>query len=55
MIAGQAFVGPILLSARVDGDGDPLTRAPTDLVAQAPTPLAPGARDVELVLRPSGG
>jgi hypothetical protein len=55
MVAGQPFSGPIQLSARVDADGDPLTRAPTDLVAQAPGPLAPGARDIELVLHPSGG
>jgi hypothetical protein len=55
MIAGQPFAGPIALSARVDADGDPLTREAQDLVAQSAEPLAPGARDVELVLRASGG
>jgi hypothetical protein len=55
MVAGQPFAGPIALSARIDGDGDPLTRAPDDLVAAAAEPLAPGARDVDLVLRASGG
>jgi hypothetical protein len=54
MLAGQPFVGPLLLSARVDGDGDPLTRSPTDLAAQASAPLEPGARGVELVLQPPG-
>jgi hypothetical protein len=54
MLSGQPFVGPLLLTARVDGDGDPLTRAPTDLAAQASAPLEPGARGIELVLQPPG-
>ena len=54
MIAGRPFAGPILLSARIDTDGDPLTRAPGDLAAQAESPLEPGADSVDLVLAPSG-
>ena len=54
MIAGRPFAGPILLSARVDVDGDPLTRSAGDLAALSELPLEPGARLVGLVLAPSG-
>jgi hypothetical protein len=53
MLAERPFIGPILLSARVDFDGDPLTRSPEDWTASAPGPLDPGATDVELVLQPA--
>lgn len=50
MIAGRPFSGPITLSARIDRDGNPLTRDATDAAAVLPAPVEPGARDVELTL-----
>ena len=55
MLKGRPFKGPILLSARIDRDGDPLTHEPDDLVGEAAAPLEPGAKGAELVLRRSGG
>jgi hypothetical protein len=52
MIAGRAFQGPIELSARIDADGDPLTRSPQEPSAQATGALEPGASGVALVLAP---
>ena len=52
MLKGRPFEGPITLSARVDEDGDPMSRGPRDLAGTAPDPLEPGARDVEIVLSP---
>jgi len=51
MMAGRPFEGPILLSARLDTDGDPMTRGEGDLAAVHETPLEPGAQNVDLVLR----
>ena len=51
MIQGRPFRGPILLSARVDQDGDPLSRSAGDLSAELDTPVEPGASDIDLVLR----
>lgn len=53
MIQGRPWVGPIALSARVDADGDPLTRAPGDASAELATPVEPGAEGVELRLAPA--
>jgi hypothetical protein len=53
MLAGRPFAGPILLSARIDSDGDPLTRGAGDLAALSESPLEPGASAVDLVLAPS--
>lgn len=50
MIPGRAFRGPIQLSARIDRDGNPMTRGPDDLTAAIATPLEPGASGIELVL-----
>ena len=50
MIAGRPFAGPITLSARIDRDGNPLTRDPGDATAVLPAPVEPGARDIELEL-----
>ena len=54
MIAGRPFVGPIQLTARLDADGDPLTRQPRDLVARLAEPVDPGAAGLRLVLAPAG-
>jgi len=50
MMAGRPFSGPISLTARIDRDGNPLTRDPGDPVAMLPAPVEPGAADVELRL-----
>ncbi len=51
MIPGTAFDGPVDLSARLDRDGDPLTREPGDPAGVYPgNPAAPGARNVAIVL-----
>jgi hypothetical protein len=52
MMAGRPFEGAMLLSARIDADGDPLTRAPGDLAAASESPLEPGAHSVDLLLAP---
>ena len=52
MIPGRVFAGPIRLSARLDADGDPLTRDPGEPSAVFPDPLTPGASGIELVLEP---
>ena len=51
MIPGRPFAGPISLSARLDADGDPLTRGESDLSAALTEPVQPGARGLELILR----
>ena len=51
MMKGRPFVGPITLSARLDRDGDPLTRDDGDASYQHPGPLEPGASGIEIVLR----
>ncbi len=54
MIQGRPFAGPLTLSARVDADGDPLTRSASDLVAAPLEAVEPGASGLELVLAPGG-
>jgi len=49
MIQGMPFSGPIRLTARLDGDGDAMTREPGDLSGAAADPVTPGARDVRIV------
>jgi hypothetical protein len=53
MIKGRPWDGPIALSARVDTDGDPLTRAATDASAELAEPVQPGAEGVVLELAPA--
>jgi hypothetical protein len=50
MIPGQPWSGPLFLSARLDADGNAMTRDPADPAATLPAPLEPGAADVQLVL-----
>jgi hypothetical protein len=52
MIPGRSFQGPIVVRARLDLDGDPVTRSPDDLVASLSSPVEPGASGVDLVLAP---
>jgi hypothetical protein len=50
MIKGRPFIGPISLVARVDRDGNPMTRDPADPSAELAEPVQPGASDVVLKL-----
>ena len=50
MIPGLQFAGPIDLSARLDGDGDPMSRSAGDVTGGTDAPVEPGATDVVIVL-----
>ena len=54
MIAGRPFAGPMRLTARIDADGDPLTRSPADVAGEWADPVEPGETGVVVVLRPGG-
>ncbi len=44
----DAFVGPLLLTARVDADGNASSREPGDLTGAAAAPVEPGATGVTI-------
>jgi len=50
MIPGSSFVGPILLQARLDSDGNAMTKLPDDLEGTAAKPMEPGDSGVRIVL-----
>jgi hypothetical protein len=50
MMPGTEFSGDILLSARIDADGDPMTRGVGEPAARSPAPVPAGSSGVELVL-----
>ncbi len=50
MVPGQAFDGEIRLSARLDSDGNAMTRLPGDLQGNLNGSVSPGARDIAIVL-----
>ncbi len=50
MIQSRPFEGPLLLSARLDGDGNATTRSPGDVQGAAPEPVHPGDTGVRLLL-----
>ena len=50
MIQGMPFAGDIALSARLDADGDAMTKVAGDLSGAVAAPLKPGATGVALVL-----
>jgi hypothetical protein len=54
MIPSMQFAGSISLSARLDADGNALTRGASDLSGVATEALAPGATGVRLVLSERG-
>ncbi len=54
MIPSMRFEGPISLSARLDSDGNAMTRGATDLSSPVAEPLSPGATGVTLVLAQKG-
>jgi len=49
MIPGLRFEGPVALTARLDADGNAMTRAPDDIQGAAPGPVLPGG-EAEIVL-----
>jgi len=52
MMPGAAFEGPLNLSARLDRDGDPLTREPGEPSGvHDGNPVKPGARNVTITLK----
>jgi hypothetical protein len=51
MIQSMPFVGPIELSARIDGDGNATTKSPGDVTGSAQGgPVEPGATGVAILL-----
>ena len=50
MIPSMQFAGQIGLSARIDSDGNAISRQPGDLQGSAAGTLAPGASGVEIVI-----
>lgn len=54
MIPGMQFTGPISLSARLDADGNAMTRGAEDISSVVEEPLEPGATGIRLVLSQKG-
>jgi cytochrome c-type biogenesis protein CcmH len=50
MIQAMPFAGSISLTARIDADGNAMSRTPGDLLGAVATPLDPGATGVEVVI-----
>lgn len=50
MIQTMPFEGPLQLSARLDGDGNAMSREPGDLLGALPGPVEPGDQGVEIVI-----
>ena len=50
MIPSIPFEGPLQLTARLDGDGDALSRKTGDLQGSADGSFSPGARGVSIIL-----
>jgi len=44
------FAGPLTITARVDSDGNAMSRAPGDLFGDAAAPVDPGATGVEVLI-----
>lgn len=50
MIQAMPFAGPLTLSARVDADGNAMSRTPGDLQGGAAGPIEPGASGIEVLI-----
>jgi hypothetical protein len=50
MIQTMPFAGPMTLTARVDADGNAMSRAPGDLFGDAAAPVDPGATGIDVVI-----
>jgi hypothetical protein len=51
MVPGLPFTGPFIVTARLDRDGDPMTRGEDDLYATFATPVTAGQEGVHLLLK----
>ena len=51
MMQGTAFSGPMRVDARVDGDGDALSKLPGDVVGAHPAAVIVGAEKVDVALK----
>jgi hypothetical protein len=49
-IKAMPFEGPLQLSARLDADGNAMTRAPGDLLGETPQSHQPGESDIAIVI-----
>jgi cytochrome c-type biogenesis protein CcmH len=50
MIQTLPFRGPLILTARLDGDGNASSRSPGDVQGSVPAPVNPGDTGVRIVL-----
>ncbi len=50
MLDAMPFVGPFQLTARIDADGNAMTKNPGDLQGEAAGSFAPGAEGIEIVI-----
>jgi hypothetical protein len=50
MIQAMPFEGPFQLVARIDADGNAMTKNPGDLQGAAQGSFSPGAKDIEIVI-----
>ena len=50
MIDALPFTGPFQLTARIDADGNAMSRNPGDLQGDADGSFEPGAQDIEIVI-----
>ena len=50
MIQALPFQGPLKLSARLDADGNAMSREPGDLLGEASEPVETGSQGVEIVI-----
>ena len=55
MMQGVPFAGPFRVYARLDRDGDPMTKTAEDLYAEAEGAIDNGAEGLDLVLAPKEG
>jgi len=51
MVPSIPFAGPLRITARLDGDGDPLTRDAGDLTGEAVSTHDPGDHGVQVVIK----
>ena len=50
MIQQMPFMGPLTVTARIDGDGNAMSRNPGDLQGAVPEPVATGTTGIDLVI-----
>lgn len=50
MIQTMPFAGPLTLSARVDADGNAMSRTPGDLFGELAAPVEPGAAGIDVLI-----